>query len=119
MLRSGFFFRKTRSVMVPRFGIFQDSRITVKALNLRVLLSSIKITSLEFGEQNKLEWIFIVIPIYNFILDSNVLLLKVVTGYNWTKIICLQLSVKSMYLKFVKIRINLYFFIRNNWVYDY
>ena len=30
-LRSGFFFRKTRSVTVPRFGFFfQDSRIRVK-----------------------------------------------------------------------------------------
>ena len=31
MLRSGFFFRKTRSVTVPRFGfLFQDSRIRVR-----------------------------------------------------------------------------------------
>ena len=31
-LRSGFFFRETRSVTVPRFGFFfQDSRIRVKA----------------------------------------------------------------------------------------
>ena len=31
-LRSGFFFRKTRSVTVPRFGFFfQDSRIRVKS----------------------------------------------------------------------------------------
>ena len=29
MLRCGFF-RKTRSVMVPRFGFFRDSRISVK-----------------------------------------------------------------------------------------
>ena len=31
MLRSGFFFRETRSVIVPRFGFFfLDSRIRVK-----------------------------------------------------------------------------------------
>ena len=31
-LRSGFFCRKTRSMMVPRFGFFKDSRISVKGV---------------------------------------------------------------------------------------
>ena len=38
MLRSGFFFRKRRSVMVPRFGFFfQDSRIRVKWISTALL----------------------------------------------------------------------------------
>ena len=37
MLRSVFFFRTTRSVMVPRFGFFfKDSRIMVKTLNFEL-----------------------------------------------------------------------------------
>ena len=88
-LRSGFFFRKTRSVTVPRFGFFfQNSRIRVKWFNLRAcFLKTFLINLFSYPSRTNTSWIsFIQLQLvffqFSFVCSENELLY-----YIWRRIL--------------------------------